>query len=393
MTDDPGAPTASDDFEAQADRLRAQRTMLAGFGLFAFRSDDLDAVLHRACELVAEGLDVEMAKVLELRRDQGDLLVRAGVGWHPGVVGRVTFGAGLDSPAGYAVMQDEPVVSPDLGSETRFVLPEVLHEHGVRSMVNVVIAGEDGPWGALEVDAPRHRDFDAEDTAFLRTYANLLAAAIGRTRSHVALRSALSEQRMLVQELAHRVRNMLGLVQALATQTVAEDTGARAYREAFLGRLGALSRAESLVFEDHAQRIDLASLVPRALEPFTAERPEAAVIEGPTLWLPARMGRILGLVLHELATNATKHGALSVPEGRVRLAWRTEEAEGGPCVRLVWSEKGGPAVEPPTRQGFGTRLLQTLAGYELDGAAAVEHRPEGLRYELAFDAPGKEGAT
>lgn len=173
---EPAARIASDTQEDQAERLRAQRGALARFGLFAFRSDDLDAVLHRACELVAEGLGAEMAKVLEHRPERGDFLVRAGVGWKPGVVGRETFAGGAaDSPAGYALGQDGPVILRDVASETRFAIPDVLHDHGVQSMVNVVIAGEDGAYGVLEVDAPCHRDFDDEDAAFLKTYANLLA--------------------------------------------------------------------------------------------------------------------------------------------------------------------------------------------------------------------------
>ena len=391
MPNDQDDPMVQAGFGAQVDRLRAQRNALAEFGLFAFHSDDPDAVLHRACELVAEGLDAEMTKVLEHRPTRGDFLIRAGVGWKPGVVDHETFAGGAaDSPAGYALGQDKPVISPDVASETRFAIPDVLTEHGIQSMVNVVIAGEDGAYGVLEVDAPRHRDFDDEDVAFLKTYANLLAAAIERVRGHGTLSQSLSEQRVLAQELAHRVRNTLGLVQALASQTVAEDAGAVAYRDAFLGRLGALAHAEGLMFEDHAQRIDLAQLAPRALEPFAAERPEAVAIEGPVLWLPARMGRILGLVLHELATNATRHGALSAPEGRIRLRWEVVPAAEGPRVRLAWSEEGGPAVEPPARRGFGTRLLETLAGYELEGRAALEHRPEGLRYELAFAAPEEQ---
>ena len=387
MLNDQDDPMVQAGFGAQLDRLRTQRNTLAEFGLFAFHSNDLDAVLHQACELVAEGLDVEMTKVLEHRPTRGDFLVRAGVGWKPGVVGHETFAGGAaDSPAGYALEQDKPVISLDVASETRFAIPDVLTEHGIQSMVNVVIAGEDDAYGVLEVDAPRHRDFDDEDVAFLKTYANLLAAAIERVRGHGTLSRSLSEQRVLAQELAHRVRNTLGLVQALASQTVAEDAGAVAYRDAFLGRLGALARAEGLMFEDHAQRIDLAQLAPRALEPFMTESPEAVAIEGPPLWLPARMGRILGLVLHELATNATRHGALSVPRGRVQLRWEV----GGPRVRLIWSEEGGPAVMPPQRRGFGTRLLETLAGYELEGRAALEHRPEGLRYELAFAAPEEQ---
>ncbi|TFL17271.1 sensor histidine kinase [Jannaschia formosa] len=383
-----------DALEAQADRLRMQRRALAEFGLAAFRSGDLDAVLNRACELVAEGLDAELAKVLEYRPEQGDFLVRAGVGWKPGVVGHEAFAGGESaSPAGYALKRGEPVISPDLADEGRFAIPEVLHDHGVQSMVNVVIAGEDGPYGVLEVDAPRQHDFDEEDAAFLENYANLLAAAIERLRGHAELGQALSEQKVLVGELAHRVRNMLGLVQALASQTVAEDAGAIAYRDAFLGRLGALARAEGLVFEDHAQSLDLSQLAPRALAPFTADGPRAIVVDGPTLWLPARIGRILGLVLHELATNATKHGALSSPEGRVRLAWQSEEAsQGDRHVRLRWSEEGGPAVTSPSRRGFGTRLLERLACYELEGTASLDYRPEGLCYDLTFEAP-REGTT
>lgn len=388
MSDDGNRPAGPDSLQVQADRLRAQRTVLARFGLFAFRSEDLDAVLHEGCRLVAEGLDTKMAKVLELKADRNELLVRAGVGWKPGVVGQATFGADDASPAGYALKCDQPVISRDVATETRFEIPKVLVDHNVRSMVNVVIAGEEGPYGVLEVDAPRHHDFDEEDVAFLATYANLLAAAIERMRGHAALERALSEQRVLVQELAHRVRNMLGLVQALAKQTVADDPAARAYRETFLGRLGALARAESLVLEEHQRCIDLARLAPEALAAFVGDTPQTVAIDGSALWVPARMGRILTLVLHELATNATKHGALSVPEGRVQVCWRAEE-EGAEALRarLRWVEVGGPRVQPPGRQGFGTRLLTTVAGHELDGHAHFDSRPEGVVYELEFVVP------
>ena len=388
MSDDGNRPGGPGGLQVQADRLRVQRTALARFGLFAFRSEDLDAVLHEACRLVAEGLDAKMAKVLELRHDTGDFLVRAGIGWKPGVVGWTTFGADDASPAGYALKVDQPVISRDVSTEDRFGIPEVLTDHNVRSMVNVVIAGEDGPYGVLEVDAPRHHDFDEEDVAFLETYANLVAAAIERMRGHAALGRALSEQRVLVQELAHRVRNMLGLVQALAKQTVADDPAARAYRDTFLGRLNALARAESLILDDHPQCINLARLAPDALAPFVGETPAAVSIDGAALWVPARMGRILSLVLHELATNATKYGALSVPDSRVRLGWRAEE-EGAEALRarLWWVEEGGPRVQPPRREGFGTRLLTTVAGHELDGRAHIDLRPEGIVYELDFAVP------
>jgi two-component sensor histidine kinase len=372
------------DENTTAERLRRQGSTLAEFGLHAFQADDLDQLLHRAAELVADGIGVRRAKVLELMPGGKELLIRAGVNWDPGVVGNVRFGADGDSPAGYALIHCEPVISRDLASETRFSIPDVLVKHDIKSMVNVLIAGENGPFGVLEVDASRHRDFDDDDIAFLRNYANLLATAIERHRSHRALEEATSRQKVLIQELEHRVKNMLGLVQSIARQTTAEHPAATAYRDAFVGRLQALAQAENLVFEDHAQELELQRLVQRSLEPFESHGSGAVTAEGEPLRLPARSGRVVALVLHELGTNATKHGALSAPEGTVRISWQVEDTAEGKQVRLCWIEEGGPAVDPSSRAGFGTRLLTTLAGYELDGEAQLDHRLEGLRYEIVF---------
>lgn len=382
------ADETRNDGEAIADRLRNQQKALADFGLFAFRSTDLDEILHRATELVAEGLDVRMAKVLELLPGGDELLVRAGVNWKPGVVGNATLGAGADSPAGYALRRDEPVISHDVSKETRFKIPQMMIEHGIRSMVNVVIAGEDAPFGVLEVDAPQKRSFDEDDVAFLQTYANMLAAAVDRNRAHKSLESGVREQKMLVRELQHRVKNILGLVQSLANQTSAVDEGARTFRETFVGRLQALARAENLSFEDHAQEMDMAQLVDRSVEPFRRAR-DAFEVGGPSLRLPARCGRIMGLVVHELGTNATKHGALTAPGGQVRIAWRVDEAGNERRVDFSWTETGGPEVRRTGREGFGTRLLTALVSYEMDGEAALDHAQEGLRYRLQFAVPSR----
>jgi two-component sensor histidine kinase len=369
--------------QTSADRLRRQQRALAEFGLHAFRSRDLDAILHEACVLVADGLEVELSKVLELLPDEQKVLVRAGVNWRPGVVGAMKLGADHQSPAGYALVTGEAVFSSHTAEETRFRIPAVLTEHGVESMVNVIIAGEGAPFGVLEVDATRPRAFDEDDIAFLENCANLLAAAIDRQRAHQAEESAASEQRLLAQELAHRVKNMLGLVQALVAQTVADDPAGRDLRDCLVGRLQALSRAEDLLFRDHARVLDLAELAKRALEPFEGAEGRL-MVQGPPLTLPARSGRILALILHELATNATKHGALSAPEGSVRLTWAVEVDGGKRQVRLRWVESGGPAVELPRHRGFGTKLLTTLAEYELDGQVELNPRSSGLEYLLAF---------
>jgi two-component sensor histidine kinase len=364
--------------------LRRQQTALAEFGLLAFRSSDLDKILHRAVELVSHGLDVKRAKVLELLPGGREMLVRAGVGWNPGVVGRTTFGADHDSPAGYALSHDEPVVSPDLDAETRFEIPQVLRDHGIQSMVNVIIAGDQGPFGVLEVDSARSRQFDKDDITFLRNYANLLAAAVDRHVSHAGLENAAREKDLLIQELSHRVKNLLGLVQSIAKQTRSDDPGARAYEEAFLSRLGALARAENIIFEAQGSKLDLKQLVARSLAPFESDRAGKVTIEGPPLRVPVRSGRMLGLAMHELGTNATKHGALSCPDGEVRVSWSVQGAKGERRVDLCWIESGGPSIHPPERQGFGTRLLTSLVSYELNGHAELGYATGGLNYNLEF---------
>jgi two-component sensor histidine kinase len=370
------------------EQLRRQQKALAEFGLEAFRSSDLDATLRRACELVADALEVRLAKVLEVLPGGDRLLVRAGVGWKEGVVGVETLGADHDSPAGYALQTCAPVYSLDTAIETRFSIPPVLLEHGVASMVNVIIVGEGAPFGVFEIDATRPRPFDQDDIAFMMNCANLLAAAIDRQKVHDALEEALSEQRVLAQELAHRVKNMLALVQALTAQAAAEEPAARALRDTLLGRLQALAGAEALLFEEHARTVDLLELSKRALGPFDGAAGRL-VVEGRPQDLPARSGRIIALVLHELAANSTKYGALSADGGVARLSWLAEPGGAEPGgkqtdFRLCWEESGGPPVMAPQRRGFGTKLLTSLAEYELDGRAELNHGSSGLTYELVF---------
>jgi len=365
-------------------RLIRQQDALAEFGSQCFYAGDLEEILNRAVELVAEGLNIRRAKVLELLPGGEQLLMRAGINWNSGVVGHVRFGAKEDSPAGYALARSQPVVSPDLDAETRFRIPDVLIDHDIKSMVNVIIEGQSGPFGVLEVDATEKRDFNEGDTVFLKNYANLLGAAVDRHRSHQELKEALSGQTVLVQELEHRVKNMLALVQSLARQTEAEDASAREFRDNFLGRLRALTEAENLVFDDHAQILDFRELVRRSVEPFEGADTVSLTIDGPPVSLKARNGRMMALVLHELGTNATKHGALSQPGGTVRLSWDIEEGSEGRQFLFRWREEGGATVNEPDRKGFGTRLLSDLARYELDGEADLQYRPGGLSYDLEF---------
>lgn len=371
----------------QVKRLRLQRSKLADFGSFAFASINLDEILTEACKAACYALGQPgiKVKVLEHRPQLDDFLVRAGVNWPEGVVGKATIGADLDSPAGYALVSNGPVVSQDLDREDRFKIPAVLQDVGIESMVNVMISGRDAPFGVFEADGTSPAMFDEEDIDFLQSLSNLIAAAIERTHLREARERYAREQQILVQELGHRAKNLFALIQALANQGRTEGMSAEAFQEHFLGRLHALARAENLMFQASYEAVDLPQVVDVALDPFQGGETEAVSTEGPKVMVPWRSARMLGLALHELATNASKHGALSVAGGTVAVTWDVDRAE--EQISLEWTERGGPQYQSPTRRGFGSRLLEQICPAELGGEAELTHHGEGLTYTLRFPTP------
>ena len=166
--------------------------MLAGFGELALRSENLDEILTEACRLVGQALGTDLAEVLELQADGRDVLVRAGVGWKPGVVGHARVSLAENTSEAHALMTGKPTTSPDIDAETRFRYPAFLVEHGVKAVVYVTIIGGKGkpPFGLLQVGSRAKRRFTDDDTLFLRSCANLIAAAAERLDTIVDLRDA-----------------------------------------------------------------------------------------------------------------------------------------------------------------------------------------------------------
>ncbi|MCW8088258.1 HWE histidine kinase domain-containing protein [Sabulicella glaciei] len=190
-----------------------------------------------------------------------------------------------------------------------------------------------------------------------------------------------AEKDVLLAETHHRMRNLLAVVRALAVQTRAAGRTGEEYRDALLDRLEALARAQDASLAG-GTAADLADVVRSALEPIGAER--ARIEPGPAVQLATAQVMPLGLILHELVTNALKHGALSVPGGAVRVNWRvTLREDGARRLLLHWREQGGPPVEPPAKRGFGTRLIEFSAGADLGGEAKLCFESEGLHAEIS----------
>jgi two-component system, chemotaxis family, CheB/CheR fusion protein len=176
------------------------------------------------------------------------------------------------------------------------------------------------------------------------------------------------ERELLIGELNHRVKNVFAVIRALATQGDSTHS-AKDYQKILLGRMDALARTHDLLFERHWRGADLRSVAHVVLQVFAGEHGEAIKIDGAPVEVDARQALSVSLVLHELATNAVKYGALWASEGRVRLAWQVEQGDQGRRLRLLWEEQGGPAVTPPQERGFGTQLIERTFGFELGGVA------------------------
>lgn len=211
--------------------------------------------------------------------------------------------------------------------------------------------------------------------------------AIGRDMTEAKRSEA--HLRLLIDELNHRVKNMLAIVQGIAQQSFKGEADPVAARRAFEGRLAALSNAHNLLTREHWGAVSMTQIIGDAVEPHGGDAGLFA-LEGPDLAIQPKTAISLALAIHELATNAVKHGALSRPEGRVRIRWSRSDASGAPRLSLVWEEHGGPEVKAPTRRGFGTRMIERGLAAELGGTVKIDFRSTGL--VCAVDAPLPEGA-
>ncbi|MGY0558355.1 chemotaxis protein CheB [Lysobacter sp. A421] len=220
---------------------------------------------------------------------------------------------------------------------------------------------------------------------------SLLTDPGGRPDRVLAILQDISErhraaeyQQLLLGELNHRVKNTLASVQAIAQQTAAHSTDLDQFRATFLSRLHALSNTHNLLAVDAWSGAGLREIVLSELAPYQHDNESRVQLSGAALKLNPKAALALSMTLHELATNAAKYGALSVPDGRVAVQWETRVSEQVPWLHLLWTESGGPPVTPPTRRGFGSRLISEGLGYELQGTAALQFDPAGVtcRIEL-----------
>lgn len=268
----------------------------------------------------------------------------------------------------------------------------------VRSYLAVpVVSRSHEVLGGLYFGHSRPDMFGPEAERIIAPIAAQAAVAIDNARLYRQAERELAErrrieaqQRFLLAELNHRVKNTLSVVLAMASQTLRLSASREEFATAFRGRLHALSRTHTLLTESNWQVTRLDALVAQAIAPYQAEHGGQITAEGPTVALTPKQALALSMVLHELATNAAKYGALSTPHGRIAILWRLDEEED--MVSLRWSESGGPPVSPPRHTGFGRTMIGRSVEYELQGRAELSFDPGGFCCVLDFPLHPAEGA-
>lgn len=204
-----------------------------------------------------------------------------------------------------------------------------------------------------------------------------------------ARKRADERQRLLLDELNHRVKNTLATVQSIALQT-RRNADAASFETALMARIDALSRAHDLLSEVAWEGASLREVIARTLAPYVGdEQAERFSMSGPRVRLGPNAAVSLAMAFHELATNAAKYGSLSVADGRVDIAWRSDSSTSPALLDLEWRESGGPAVTKPRRRGFGSRLVERGLAREFGGEVELAFEPEGVRCAMRLPLAGK----
>jgi two-component system CheB/CheR fusion protein len=201
---------------------------------------------------------------------------------------------------------------------------------------------------------------------------------------------AEEHQRLLVDELNHRVKNMLTVVISLATNTLARSATLEAFKEVFLGRIHALAASYALLSRDRWSPIPLREILMEQLRPFLSRERVSAELTGPKVMVEPRIALALGMATHELTTNAVKFGALSNPEGKVDISWTIQQNASGSALKLKWVEQNGPPVSKPSRRGFGMTLVERAFVHDVDGEAEVAFLPERVVATLIATLPDEQ---
>jgi PAS domain S-box-containing protein len=356
-------------------RIRAsQQEAVARLGAQALTELGLQRFFDDCVKTIADTLDVELVKILELVPGDAELLLRAGTGWRPGLVGTALVSTDRNSQAGFTLAAGGPVTVENLASEARFDGQPLLHQHDVVSGLTIPIAGRDGrTYGVLGVHSTKRRNFTENDVSFLAAVANMIAGAIQR-------RQLDQRHELMIRELRHRSGNLFAQLLALFSQTAKSSRNLAELVPKYEARVLALANAHRLITESGWRSASLTEILNPLLAPFL----DRISLAGPDVFLEPDPTFGLSAAVHELATNASKYGSLSARSGRVEVSWSVKRTEQGLTLLFDWKERNGPPHKRNRRPGFGSKLIHTVIERQLNGKVLQSFGPKGLDAKLTI---------
>jgi two-component sensor histidine kinase len=200
---------------------------------------------------------------------------------------------------------------------------------------------------------------------------------VGAVRTLLRLRDAESHRELLIRELSHRVKNSLAIVQSLVSFTRRSVASLDEFEALLISRVHAMARAHDILMLTAGEGASLASIIEAAIGPFGRDR---FLLRGPNVWLAPNPAVRVGLAMHELATNASKHGALTADAGQIEVDWAADTTMPPGLLNLSWTEMGGPEVAEPREGGFGATLVGTLLAPDTESATRFDYLPSGLKF-------------
>jgi two-component sensor histidine kinase len=369
------------------EKLLRQQAALATFGSFAFKETNLLAILTEAARICAASLEVPFCKICRYRSAENDLLIEAGCGWDAGVVGRVVSQADETSPQGRAYVTREPVIIRDIRDANNLALPDFYQQHGIISTVDVVIATPDGaPYGILEIDSPILHQYDEHDINFLTGFANVLAEAVATTRRNKAMQVLLDQQKLLAEELQHRVRNNLQMVSAMlySYSRTGIDDKAREEVSSISNRVITLAQIyDSLLGIGLSETIDLKNYLQQLCTFLPGLQDDRTwkvelLCRAESLMLPLSSVTVLGMIVAELVTNSYRH-AFPTMHGTITLSLIRSGTRSA-ILSIQDNGVGFVTTGTTTRRGIGLvrKLMEQMSG------TVQVHSDHGTHWTLAF---------
>jgi two-component sensor histidine kinase len=348
-----------------------------------------DRLMHHVAAQVSRVTHIERAKIMRYRPDKGDLLIEAGVGWNPGVVGNATLAVDHRSPAGCAYQTGAPVAIHNLHETPEFRVPELLREHGIVSLLNVPVMISGSTWGVLEVDSTRPVSFDEWDIGFLSTLANIMGACLAlheaeqkNLESVAQIARERAQADITLRELQHRIKNNLQIIIAFLSLKVRESSAeVRDRLNSVIGRVQAIALAHDLLsLGKQKSSVDFADYLRSLCANIDPQRPDLTIeVEAQPVQIPIDRAVPAGLVVNELVTNSLKY-AFGNRAGRIRIHFAPISNSSEACVAVEDDGKGMPI---PPRKGLGLSLVEGFA-QQIQGRIDFVKVETGSRTVLCF---------